>query len=148
MRQEAVIRVAGGDSEPGTIGRGVRQGCPISPLLFSVYAEAMMIEALGDVMRNDANKDEGDKEIGVRIGGQIIEDVRFADDQGMLASTEEGLQRTMNRLNDTVKKFDMKINVQKTKVMIVSRKGEKFAYITIEANGTSFKFQIFRISHF
>ena len=36
MNQEAVIRVADGESKPGIIGRGVRQGCPISPLLFSM----------------------------------------------------------------------------------------------------------------
>ena len=43
-RQEAVIRVADGESDPGIVGRRVRQGCPLSPLLFSIYAEAMMIE--------------------------------------------------------------------------------------------------------
>ena len=68
MNQEAVIRVAGGESKPGIIGRGVRQGCPISPLLFSIYAEVMMIEAL-------ENMDEG-----IIVGGQVVSDVRFADD--------------------------------------------------------------------
>ncbi len=48
MRQQAVIRIADEESDPGTIGRGVRQGCPISPLLFSIYEEVMMIEALGE----------------------------------------------------------------------------------------------------
>ena len=38
----------------------------------------------------------------------------------------------MNRLNDSAKKFDMKINVQKTKVMVVSKKGDEFANITID----------------
>src|SRR5437867_11547609 len=80
---------------------------PISPLLFSIYAESMMIEALEDM------------EEGVSMGEQLVSDVRFADDQGMVAGTEMGLQRLMNKLNDTAKNFSMKINVQKTKTMEV-----------------------------
>src|SRR6476469_8010341 len=49
MNQEAVVRAAGGESDPGAIGRGVRQGCPLSPLQFSIYTEIMMKEALEEV---------------------------------------------------------------------------------------------------
>ena len=49
MNQEAVVRIEDDVSDPGIIGRGVRQGCPISPLLLSIYAEAMMAEALEEV---------------------------------------------------------------------------------------------------
>jgi len=109
MGQEAVIRVANGESMPATIGRGVRQGCPLSPLLFSIYAEKMMIEAMEDI-------DEG-----VNVGGKLVKDVKFADDQGMVASSEQGLQRLMDALATTAKKYDMKINIKKTKTMLVSK---------------------------
>ena len=68
MRQEAIVRVADGESKPGIIGRGVRQGCPLSPLLFSIYAEIMMMEVL-----------EGMKE-GVSAGGVLNSDIRIAND--------------------------------------------------------------------
>src|SRR3989442_13059502 len=67
MRQEAVVRTVEGDSDPEVIGRGVRQECPISRLLFSVSAEVMTIEALEDM------------EEGMSVEGQLISVIRFAD---------------------------------------------------------------------
>jgi len=46
MRQQAVVRIADGESEQVVIGRGVRQGCTLSQLLFSIYAKAIMLEAM------------------------------------------------------------------------------------------------------
>ena len=62
------------------------------------------------------NMDEG-----IIVGGQVVSDVRFADDQGMVAVTENGLQKLMNKLNETAKKFNMKMNVKKIKAMAVRR---------------------------
>jgi hypothetical protein len=60
-------------------------------------------------------------EEGVRVGGKLVKDVRFADDQGMVAGTEQGLQKVIEGLTETTKKYDMKINVKKTKSVVVSR---------------------------
>lgn len=69
----------------------------------------MMLEAM-----------EGIEE-GIKIGGKLLKDVRFADDQAMVASSEEGLQKIMDGLNRTAKEYEMKINIKKTKVMRVSK---------------------------
>jgi hypothetical protein len=121
MKQKAVVKVMQEYSEESDIGRGVRQGCCMSPLLFNIYAETMMTEAM-----------EGIEE-GVKIGGQLLKDIRFADDQGMIANTEKGLQKTMNGLNTTAEKYGMKINIKKTKVMRVSR--NVGAKVSIIVNG-------------
>src|SRR6478609_7780262 len=120
MNQEAVVIIAGGEADSGIIGRRVRQGCPLSPPLFSIYAEMMMKEALENV------------EEGKRVGGELIKDVKYADDQGMVANTEAGLQSLMDSLNTTAKHYDIKINIKKTKSMVVSRNGGERVNITVE----------------
>ena len=112
MRQEAVVRLECSDSEPGVIGRGVRQGCPLSPLLFSIYAESMMRE----------NIDNIDEALHVLIGGRMLKDVRFADDQAMVSNSREGLQRLMDGLNRAADEYGMRINVKETKMMIISKR--------------------------
>ena len=120
MNQTAVVKIQQEYSDEGEIGRGVRQGCSLSPLLFNIYAEAMMVVAM-----------EGIEE-GIKIGGKLIKDVRFGDDQGMIVGNEQGLQKIMESLNSTSLKYGMKINNKKTKVMKVSRvKGE----VNITING-------------
>ena len=68
-----------GNTEPAIIGRGIRQGCLMSPILFNIYAEAMIREVLDDVAE------------GVKVGGKLIKAVRFANDQAMIGTTETGL---------------------------------------------------------
>ena len=111
MKQQVVIRVNEDTTDPTLIGRGVRQGCLLSPLLFLLYSEAINAEAMQSM-------DEG-----VNIGGENLSDVRFADDQAMMSSTNAGLQSIMDKLNETAKKYGMKINLKKTKVMRISREG-------------------------
>ena len=108
MNQSSVIRVDGICLEPGMIGRGVRQGCLLSPLLILIYIDNMLGEAIEEIQK------------GIKVGGQVIADVRFADDQAMIASTEMGLQRIMNRLDEASAKYCMKINAEKTKVMKIT----------------------------
>ena len=115
-----MIRIEGEDSEPGKIGRGVRQGCPLSPLLFNIYIEELVKEAMEKI--ND----------GVKVGGKLVKALRFADDQAMVASSQGGLQRMMNALTEVSLDYGMKINTKKTKVMRISRMGRVNVKIQVD----------------
>ena len=122
MGQTVMIRIDGINSKPGKIGRAVRQGCPLSPLLFNIYIEEIVREAMEKVTD------------GVKVGGTLVQAVRFADDQAMVSSTNAGLQRMMDVLNTTSKEYGMKINIKKTKVMRISRTEGAKAKILIDGN--------------
>ena len=76
--QEAAVRTGHGTTDWFQIGKGVRQGCILSPCLFNLYAEY--------IMRN-AGLDEA--QAGIKIAGRNINDLRYADDTILMAESEE-----------------------------------------------------------
>src|SRR5438132_8374760 len=108
--QHASVRVEGECSRSFSIRRGVRQGCIISLILFNLYSEFMIREAL-----------EGIK--GMQIGGENLTNLRYADDAVLIADSRKKLQRMINRLNSKCTAYGMAMNVKQTKVMVMSREG-------------------------
>ena len=108
-QQRAVVRTSYGLPEWFEIGQGVRQGCIISPNLFSIYAEA--------IMRNALEKFEGS----ISVGGQKITNRRYADDVVPSAGSLEELQDLVNRVKLESEKVGLFLNRKKTKVMKVQR---------------------------
>jgi hypothetical protein len=85
MEQSVKIRLDQGETRCVKIGRGVRQGCCLSPILFNLFSEYLTKEAL-----------EGFGDF--KIGGQIIRTVKYADDLVLLAKEEMVLQGMIDRL--------------------------------------------------
>ncbi len=75
--QEATVRTEFVDTDNIDIGKGVRQECILSPLLFNIYAENIMREAL---------EEWGS---GISVGGMMVTNLRYADDRALLAGTKE-----------------------------------------------------------
>ena len=87
-------------------GKGVCQGCILSSCLYNFYAEY--------VMRN-AGLEEA--QVGIKIAGRNINNLRYADDTTLMAEREEKLESLLMKVKEESEKVGLKLNIQKTKVM-------------------------------
>ena len=101
--QEATVRTGHGTTDWFQIGKGVRQGCILSPCLFNFYAEY--------IMRN-AGLDEAQAEIKITL--RNINDLRYADDTTPMAESKEELKSLLIRVKEKSEKVGLKLNIQKT----------------------------------
>ena len=103
--QEATVRTGHGTMDWFQIGKGVHQGCILSPLLFNLYAEY--------IMRN-AGLDE--TQPGFKIARRNSNNLRYADDTTLMAESEE-LKSLLMKMKEESEKVGLKLNIQKTKIM-------------------------------
>ena len=101
--QEATDRTGHGTTDWFQIGKGVHQGCLLSPCLFNLYAEYIM---------RSAGLDEA--QAGIKIAGRNINNLRYANDTTLMAESEEELT---NSEKEGSEKVGLKLNIQKTKIM-------------------------------
>ena len=104
--QEATVRTGHGTTDWFQIGKGVCQGCILSPCLFNFYTEY--------IMRN-AGLDEA--EAGIKIAGRNINNLRYVDDTTLMAQSEEELKSLLMKVKEESEKVGLKLNIQKTKIM-------------------------------
>ena len=104
--QEAIVRTGHGITDWLQIGKGVHQGCILSPCLFNFYAEY--------IMRN-AGLEEA--QAGIRIAGRNINNLRYGDDTTFMAESEEELKSLLMKVKEESEKVVLKLNVQKTNIM-------------------------------
>ena len=104
--QEATVRTRHGTTDGFQIGKGVCQGCILSPCLLNLYAEY--------IMRN-AGLEEA--QAGIKIAGRYINNLRYADDTTLMAESEEELKSLLMKVKEESGKVGLKLNIQKTKIM-------------------------------
>ena len=105
--QEATVRTGHGTTDWFQIGKGVCQGCILSPCLCNFYAEY--------VMRN-AGLEEA--QAGIKIARRNIHNLRYADDTTFMAEREEKLKSLLMKVKEESEKVGLKLNIQKTKIMV------------------------------
>ena len=103
--QEATVRTGHGTTDWFQIGKGVRQGCILSPYLFNFYAEY--------IMRNAGLEET---QAGIKIVRRNLNNLRYADDTTLMAESEEEKSLLM-KVKEESEKVGLKLNIQKTKIM-------------------------------
>ena len=104
--QEAKVRTGHGTTDWFQIGKGVRQGCILSPCLFNLYVE---------YIKRNAGLEEA--QAGIKIAGRNINNFRYADDTTLMAESEEEVKSLLMKVKEESEKADLKLNIQKMKIM-------------------------------
>ena len=104
--QEATVRTGHGTTDWFQIGKGVHQGCILSPYLFNLYAEYIM---------KNAGMEEA--QAGIRTAGRNINNLRCADDATLMPESEEEVKSLLMKVKEVSEKVGLKLNIQKTKIM-------------------------------
>ena len=104
--QETTVRTGYGTRDWAQIGKGVGQGCILSPCLFNLYAEY--------IIRN-AGLEEA--QAGIKIAGRNIHNLRYADNTTLMADIEEELKSLLMKVKEESENVGLKLNIQKMKIM-------------------------------
>ena len=104
--QEATVRAGHGTTDWFQIGKGVHQGCKLSPCLLNLYAEY--------IVRN-ARLEE--TQAGIKTVARNINNLRYADDTTLMAESEEELKSLLMKVKEESEKVGLNLNIQKTKIM-------------------------------
>ena len=107
--QETIVRTRHGTTDCFKIGKGIPQGCTLSPCLLNFYEEYIMWNARLD-----------EAQIGIKITGRNINNLRYADDTTLLAESKEELHSLLMSLKEESEKAGLKLNIQKMKIMASS----------------------------
>ena len=107
--QEATVRIGHGTTDWFKIGKGVHQGCILSPCLFNLYAEYIIQNAGLD-----------DSQAGIKIFGRNINNLSYTDDTTLMAENEEELKSLLMKVKEESEKAGLKLNIQKMKIMASS----------------------------
>ena len=103
--QEATVRTGHGTTDRFQRGKGVHQGCILSPCLFNFYAEY--------IMRNTGLEEA---QAGIKVAGRNINN-RYANNTTLMAESEEELKSLLMKVKEESEKVGLKLNIQKTKIM-------------------------------
>ena len=104
--EDAIIRTGHGTTDWFQIGKGVHQGCILSPCLVNFYAEY--------IMRNAGLQEA---QAGIKIAGRNVNNLRYADGTTLMAESEEELKSLLRKVKEEREKVGLKLNIQKTKIM-------------------------------
>ena len=129
--QKAAMKVNNDISEYINSERGVRQGCVLSPELFNIYSE-MILRNLEDIE-------------GVKVGGYNCNNLRYADDTVLIASSEEDLQKMIDVVSNGSIKMGLSFNVKKSEYVSIS-KNKSPPTCNVNINGESIK-QVVRFNY-